>query len=151
MAPTGFAIPLCAFLKFLSVVVHLCLVVKGAQVVGQLLQQSVSTQSSSGQLFEVVQYGAGGATLCALAQPSLSVAARSAPQCAAFCAQLYAPNCSHYNAKTSAVGVTCELFVNVPVCYGQVLGCMHYQVGLPTTIEVPDDVFGRRYVVVIKV
>ena len=76
--------------------------------------------------FAVLQSATGAAALCCLQPPALSARVRSRLDCAARCTQL-ATSCSCFNLKTSADGLTCEMYDFVPYCYGVVPGCTNYQ------------------------
>ena len=76
--------------------------------------------------FVVLQNATDAAALCCLQPAALSARVRSRLDCAARCAQL-ATSCSCFNLKTSAQGLTCEMYDFVQYCYGVVPGCTNYQ------------------------
>ena len=97
--------------------------------------QLAAQPSTAQQLFKTRRNASDGLRLCCLEAPVAILQVRSTTECAVRCTQA-SFNCSHFNAKTSEGGRSCELYPYsiMPACYGQLTGCTNYEVGITDSL-----------------
>lgn len=89
------------------------------RLIGFSSGQSVKTHDN----FRLVE-GHLGARICALTPSAQNLSVRSSLECSRVCQMI--SKCNNFNYLDS--NKTCQIYVFVPVCFGEIGFCKHYQV-----------------------